>query len=252
MHRGGDLGHSMAIPSANLSGLSWSTESPDGAEVCREGRASSSLRRGAGGLCHPSTLTGKGPGRVCCLPGLCPGRGSLPSWGSDRAAASSPLPLSAVVPFPSLLPSPLLHFCCVPTPPPPPIPPCLMFVSLCLCVFGNVPTYSAIPCWVSLSLGACVCLFSASDSVSLVLPLSLFVTCSTKNRDCLSLRIGKSPLLPKCSTPADPDGVSDVGWRADPPTLHCGDLAWARTEGMPSWLPPAASAPLLPHSRGGL
>lgn len=79
------------------------------------------------------------------------------------------------------LPAP--SFAASPCPAPSHIPlhPCVrLSVSACFAMVLSTSLSLA------LCLSVCICRFSASDCFSLILPLSFFVTCSTKNRDCLS------------------------------------------------------------------
>lgn len=132
-------------------------------------------------------------------------------------------------PFPSPPPPQV----CPHGPPPPHLSLCLSPVSAC---FATVLSTS-LPCSVSL----CVSLsaFFLPQDLFLMFPLLLFVTCSIRDRNCPSLRIGKWPLCPTCSTPNVPAPAASLmlggGWTTPLP-LGCGGRAWIRTEAVPSWI----------------
>ena len=95
-------------------------------------------------------------------------------------------------------------------------------------------------------LGVSVSAFFLPQDLFLVFPLLLFVICSTRNRNCPSLRIGKWQLCPTCSTPVVPAPAASLmlggGWTTPGP-VGCGGRAWLRTEATPSWIRPLPTVP---------
>lgn len=146
---------------------------PMGIRYSRKGRGwlNTADRRGQ----PPSPLlTSKGPLQCLDLTFLGPasqGGPQLPlGQGCDTARA--PLPLSAGLPSPSRFQLRPLLRC-----PPGPFPSTSLF-SLCLRLFCSGHIHSSL-----LARRVCFCLFSAWASF-LVFPCLLFVTCSTRSRNC--------------------------------------------------------------------
>lgn len=121
---------------------------------------------------------------------------------------------------------------------PRPAPSAPLFVSVFyLCLLCNGPVHSSLPCSVSLCVS--VSAFFLPQDLFLMFPLLLFVTCSIRDRNCPSLRIGKWPLCPMCSTsdvPAPAASLMLGGGSTTPQPLGCGGRAWIRTEAVPSWI----------------